>query len=78
MNLINVLIIPADWDQPVKLSKIEPTLEKFQSLVGGFIQEISGVGVRGFVNEEGKYAGLSKNHRATSYGDKAKMIDPDD
>ena len=78
MKSINVLIIPADWDLPVKSTGIEPTLERFQPLVGGFIQEVSGEGVCGFINEGGKYAGLAKNHRATSFGDKVKMIDPED
>lgn len=78
MNTITVLIIPANWDTPVKLLKIEPTLEKFQELVGGYIEEINCAEGAGFVCEIGKDLGLPKNHRATSYGDKTRMIDPDD
>lgn len=69
MEHINVLMISADWDQPVKLAKIEPALKNFNPSLADSSRKSVGR-VRGFVNEEGKYMGLARttvqHHMETS------------
>lgn len=75
MTAITILIIPADASKPTHLSAVEPGLELFQELVGGWIEQLPGrvaPGVEGhswlaYVNEEGKIIGLPVNDRATAF-----------
>lgn len=75
MTAVSILIIPADASKPTQLSSVEPALEAFQELVGGWIEQLPGrdaPGVEGhswlaYVNEEGKIMGLPVNDRASAF-----------
>lgn len=62
--MIRVLVVPAGFD-PVRLVKVEPTLEPLKALLdGGWLEMIGGEGWSAYVDEEGKVKGLPVNWRA--------------
>jgi hypothetical protein len=63
---IRAVIIPAEPDQPARVSMIEPTATTYQGIVGGWIQGIGGDGWSAYVNEEGKLMGQSVNVAANN------------
>jgi hypothetical protein len=75
MTAVSILVIPADTTEAVRVESIEPGLEPFQKLVGGYIEQLPGrdaPGVTGdswlaYVNEEGKLENLAVNERATAF-----------
>ena len=75
MTAVSILVIPADSAEAVRVESIEPGLEPFQKLVGGYIEQLPGrdtPGVSGYswlayVNEEGKLENLPVNERATAF-----------
>ena len=65
--MITVLHVPADMDKPAALMDIEPTLDEFQTLVGGMIESLPTA--PGYANEEGLLIGLPYNPRASAMCD---------
>lgn len=55
-----------DSDGVVTYKPIESSLESFQSIVGGYLEGISGVDFFAYCNEEGKLRGLPVNMVATA------------
>ncbi len=67
--MIRVLVIPAEIYQPIQVREVDPTLENYQALVGGYIEAVSlqKPYCTLFCNEEGKLMGLDYNARATEF-----------
>jgi hypothetical protein len=63
--MITVLVVPDDEALPIQTVDIEPHLEAFQVLVGGYIEGIGGDGWNGYVDEEGRIKGRPVNYRAS-------------
>lgn len=65
MAVAEIIVIPADLGQPVRLESVEPTLSKAKELVGGWVDDIK-VGNWAFLcDEEGSFKDYEANVRAT-------------
>jgi hypothetical protein len=66
--MIRVLIVPDDERQPVEERDIDPSLDVFKAILGGWLEGIGGGEEeewRGYCDEEGKIKGRAVNVRAT-------------
>ena len=65
-------LIPADVKKPVEFKDDEPSLDLWQSVVGGYIEGVTvqesptSPALRMYCNEEGRVIGLPPNGRATA------------
>ena len=66
MGSVEMIRIPADPAVPIERVQVEYSLDRMQSLVGGYIEHVALPGAVIVVNEEGKLQGLPLNARATS------------
>jgi hypothetical protein len=63
--VIRALVITTVETVQADVRDIEPSLDGFQAIVGGWLEGIGGDDWRGYCDEEGKIKGLPVNVRAT-------------
>jgi hypothetical protein len=62
-----IMVIPADWEEPVRREEIEDSFESYQTLVEGYIEFVDTPTCSLIVNEEGMVFNLPMNERATAF-----------
>lgn len=62
-----IIVIPADANQPIRKETVEPKLKPLQEILGGYIEQVPvGDGVVLLANEDGLPLDLPVNERASA------------